>query len=134
MNAAKENMKIRKAHYWNHLLHLKSGIECILTLKKLQTSSLSTLIISNWEVDAMCYISSPSRGLGKVQQEKCFFYGGGHHSCPSQQSPHSVKIVFNLNFIRRNKRGSKNLQEGTRPINNKQKRSKCWKDQTILLE
>ncbi len=68
------NMKIRKAHYWNHLLHLKAGIECILTLKKFQNSALSTLIISNWEVDAMCYISSPSRGLGKVQQEKFFFF------------------------------------------------------------
>ncbi len=94
MNATNENMKIRKAHYWNHLLHLQAGIECILTLKKFHNSALSTLIISNCEVDAMCYISSPSRGLGKVQQEKCFFYGGGHHSCPSQQSTHSVKIVF----------------------------------------
>ncbi len=56
----------RKHEEWKSTL-LKSGIECILTLKKLQTSALS------WEVDAMCYISFPSRGLGKVQQEKCLF-------------------------------------------------------------
>ncbi len=61
--------------------------------------SLKKLVVLAFAQCATKYIyillhSLPSLGVWeKVQQTKTrFLFGGGHHSCPSQQSPHRFKI------------------------------------------